>query len=87
MKTYTNVDENSTTTNVPDIAISGNPYAWKCLCKASSDKEQWMKSTKVMNIPGGCLVQVTTQQGDNVAEALTYIPNIHIKNGNLETII
>ena len=33
-----------------------------------------MKSTKVCNMPHGCLVQVTTQQNDNVAEALEFIP-------------
>jgi len=39
-----------------------------------------MKSTKAMEIAGvGCVVQVTTQQGDNVAEALTFIPAAKIK--------
>jgi hypothetical protein len=33
-----------------------------------------MKSTKAMPIGNGCLVQVTTQQGDNVAEALQFVP-------------
>jgi len=39
-----------------------------------------MKSTKAMEIYGvGCVVQVTTQQGDNIAEALTFVPNSKIK--------
>lgn len=39
-----------------------------------------MKSTKAMEIEGvGCVVQVTTQQGDNVAEALTFVPNVRIE--------
>ena len=38
-----------------------------------------MKSTKAMEIVNrGCLVQVTTQQGDNVAEAVTFVPNVSI---------
>ena len=39
-----------------------------------------MKSTKGMEIEGvGCVVQVTTQQGDNVAEALTFVPGVKIE--------
>jgi nitrate reductase NapAB chaperone NapD len=38
-----------------------------------------MKSTKAMEIKGvGCVVQVTTQQGNNVAEALTFVPGVEI---------
>lgn len=39
-----------------------------------------------MEIEGvGCVIQVTTQQGDNVAEALTFVPKTKIvedENGN-----
>jgi hypothetical protein len=39
-----------------------------------------MKSTKAMQIDGvGCVVQVTTQQGDNVAEAITFVPGVKIE--------
>ena len=39
-----------------------------------------MKSTKAMEIDGvGCVVQVTTQQGDNVAEAITFVPGVRIE--------
>jgi hypothetical protein len=32
-----------------------------------------------MEVPGlGCLVQVTTQQGNNVAEALCFVPGAQI---------
>ena len=38
-----------------------------------------MKSTKAMDIEGlGVLVQVSTQQGTEVAEALTFIPDAHL---------
>lgn len=50
-------------TNVSDLVIWGNGDMFKLLCKASSKKEGWMKSTKAMQIDGvGCVVQVTTQQ-------------------------
>lgn len=66
---------------VNDIAVVGNGDMFQLLCKASSKSQGWMKSTKAMQIGGtsdgysGCLVQVTTQQGDNVSEALTFVPN------------
>ena len=57
----------------------GNPDRWVCLCKAWHKDEDWMKSTKAMEIVNaGCLVQVTTQQGENLAEALTFIPDVEI---------
>lgn len=59
---------------ITDLKVFGDGDTWVLLCKASSVKEGWMKSTKVMNVPGGCVVQVTTQQGDSIAEALTYVP-------------
>ncbi len=37
-----------------------------------------MKSCKAMEVSGGCVVQVTTQQWSNVAEALTFVPNVQI---------
>lgn len=64
---------------VPDIKVTGNGDLWQVLCKASSKAEGWMKSTKAMEIVGlGCLVQVTTQQGTKVAEAITFIPGVRI---------
>lgn len=65
--------------NAPDLKIAGNGDLWQVLCKASSQRQNWMKSTKAMEIPGvGCLVQVTTQQGEQVSEALTFVPGVII---------
>jgi hypothetical protein len=62
----------------------GNPDTFQLLCKAWSQAEGWMKSTKVMEIPGaGCIVQVTTQQGYSIAEALTFVPNVKLEDGQL----
>lgn len=86
MKTLHNSDISGTRTNVPDVQVYGDGDAWKLLCKASSEAEGWMKSTKAMHIRGvGCLVQVTTQQRGidgtyAVAEAVTFVPGVHIKD-------
>ena len=61
---------------VPDIKVVGPPDLFRLASKASSEEGNWMKSTKVANTPEGCLVQVTTQQGNNIAEALTFCPRV-----------
>lgn len=68
---------------VSDIEVFGDGDTFELICKASSKSQGWMKSTKAMKIkPNGLLVQVSTQQGDNVAEALTYIPGAVIREDN-----
>lgn len=79
MKTLHNSDVSGASINVKDLTVFGNGDMFQLLCKASSKEEDWMKSTKAMEIPGlGCVVQVTTQQGDNVAEALCFVPGVKI---------
>ena len=83
MKTLHNSDVSGARVNVKDIKVVGNGDLFQLLCKASSEAEGWMKSTKAMEIPGGCLVQVTTQQRNEdgtyaVAEALTFAPDVCI---------
>jgi len=74
--------------NIGDLKVFGDGDTFVLLCKASSDKQGWMKSTKVCNVSGGCIVQVTTQQRNpnssyTLAEALTYVPGVMIdKNCN-----
>jgi len=76
---------------IPDLKVFGDGDTWVLLCKASSEAQGWMKSTKVMNVFGGCVVQVSTQQGDfqkfdrqipdgsySIAEAITFVPGVHI---------
>ena len=75
-----NTDAKRATENVRDIEFWGNGDNFKLICKASSKEEGWLKSTKAMQIGKiGCIVQVTTQQGDQVAEALTFVPGAKIK--------
>jgi hypothetical protein len=79
-KTMTNTTASQASVQVKDIQFWGNGDTFKLISKASSQNEGWMKSTKAMLIKGvGCVIQVTTQQGDNVAEALTFVPGVKIE--------
>lgn len=82
-KTLDNSDVAAAREKVPDITVIGNGDLWRVLCKASSEAEGWMKSTKAMEVPGGCVVQVTTQQRNAdgsyaLAEALAFVPDVKI---------
>lgn len=82
-KTLHNSDIDGTKVNVPDVKVVGNGDMFQLLCKASSEAEGWMKSTKAMQTESGCVVQVTTQQQNPdgsyaVAEALTFVPGATI---------
>lgn len=85
-KTLHNSNVNGAHKNVPDLKVYGDGDLWRLLCKASSEVEGWMKSTKVMKVgPLGCLVQVTTQQRNPdgsyaVAEAVTFVPKAMFDN-------
>lgn len=67
-----------------DLKVVGDGDLFVLLCKASSHSKRLMKSCKAMEIPGvGCVVQVTTKEGDAVAEALTFVPGVTIvSDGN-----
>jgi hypothetical protein len=78
-KPLSNSDVDGAKKNVGDLEVFGNGDMFVLLCKASSKAEGWMKSTKAMVIPGvGCVVQVTTQQGEQVSEAVTFVPGVKI---------
>ncbi len=78
-KTLRNSDISGARENVPDIQVFGDGDLFQLLCKAWSESEGWMKSTKAMEIWGvGCVVQVTTQQGPHIAEALTFVPGVKV---------
>lgn len=83
-KTLGNCDASGTRVNVPDVKIVGDGDAWQLLCKASSQKEGWMKSCKAMHVPYGVVIQVSTQQRNPdgsyaVAEAIQFVPSSKIE--------
>jgi hypothetical protein len=85
-KSLGNTDSNGAKKNVADIVFWGNGDLFRLLGKASSKAEGWMKSTKAMEIEGvGCVVQVTTQQGENVSEAITFVPMVKIEETLMDT--
>lgn len=84
-KTLDNTNVSEAKENVSDIKVFGNGDLFQLICKASSKEQGWMKSTKAMPTKQGVVIQVTTQQGENVAEALTFVPGAIIQtdeNGN-----
>jgi len=83
-KTLGNTDQSGCKENVKDVVFFGEDL-FKLLSKASSQSEGWMKSTKAMEVLGGCVVQVTTQQRNPdgsyaVAEALVFVKGVRIKD-------
>jgi len=71
-----------------DVKVFGDGDTFSLLCKAISKAQGMMKSTKVCNVPGGCIVQVSTQQKNPdgsyaLAEAITFVPGVMMdKNSN-----
>jgi hypothetical protein len=70
--------------STPDLVVFGDSDVWRLLCKASSENQGWMKSTKLLDTPLGTVIQVTTEfrefETEEVtacAEALTFVPGLH----------
>jgi len=84
-KTLENTTSSQATKNVSDIVFWGYGDTFQLISKASSKQEGWMKSTKAMYIHNvGCVVQVTTQQNDNIAEAITFVPGVKIMESKMK---
>jgi hypothetical protein len=80
MKTLHNTDAEGAHKNISDLKTFGNADMFQLLCKASSKEEGWMKSTKAMEIEHvGCVVQVTSWQDGQIAEAVTFVPGVKIE--------
>lgn len=84
-KTVSNTNAKQAQKNVQDVKFFGNPDLFKCVSKAFSEKEGWMKSTKVLQIGKvGCVIQVSTQQKNPdgsyaLAEAICFVPEAQLK--------
>ncbi len=78
-RTLSNSTQNHAKEQVNDLKVVGNGDTFQLLCKASSEDEGWMKSTKAMQVSNkGVLVQVTTYENGQVAEALCWVPGVKI---------
>ena len=70
-------------TNDADLVKYGNPDAWKLICKASSEAEGTMESTRAMQFPHGCLVQTETRQKNQdgswaISQGIAFVERIII---------
>jgi len=77
---------------ISDVKVFGSPGRWVCLCKASSESQGWMKSTKTMPAANGVVLQVSTQQRNPdgsyaLAEAICFIPNSRINDDFIEDVL
>lgn len=84
VKTLDNTNIKEAKANDESLQIYGDGDMWQLLCKVSSKKERWIKSTKALQTPHGCLVQVTSQQVNKdgssaLAEALTFVPGVKVQ--------
>lgn len=82
-KTLGNSTTSQTKDNVSDVKVVGNCDRFRLLFKASSQDQGWMKSTKAMQVCGGCIVQTTTQQRNPdgsycIADALVFVPGVKL---------
>lgn len=73
--------------NISDLKVYGDGDTFQLICKASSESQGWMKSTKAMPTGNGVVIQVTTQQKNidgtySIAEALTFVPDVKIVEVN-----
>lgn len=74
------------TADLPDeVKTYGDPDQLKLLFKAQG--KGWKKSTKALELPDGCLVQVTTERqsadGDWAnAEAVVFVPNVKLEQAD-----
>lgn len=78
-----NVDRDTVNTNVRDVETFGDQHLWECICKAWSEEEGWIKSTKAMYVGVGCIVQVTVERRNpdgsySLAEAVAFVPGVKI---------
>jgi hypothetical protein len=69
------------TADLDEVKTVGNPDRFQLLIKAKgiSEGNLFKKSTKAMQVPNGCIVQVTTERQNpdgswSIAEALTFVP-------------
>lgn len=83
-KTLDNTSVEDAKQKVSDIKVFGNGDLFQLLSKASSESQGWMESTKAMQTPFGCVVQVTTQQKNmdmswSISDAVTFVPGVWIQ--------
>ena len=62
--------------------IRGNPELWTTLQTVVDAASGWTKTTRAMNVPGGCLVNTAMRRHEAVGEALVFVPGARVKRGS-----
>lgn len=76
-KTRTLDSTNSAQAKASGTSVFGNPDMWVCIAKAWNKQEEWMKSTKVLEVRGvGVFLQTTTREGNQISESVYFAPGI-----------
>lgn len=68
----------------PDLKTVGDTKPWKVLFEESSEKERWSKTTRAMQLKGGCLVQTiiiseTVNGVVSLDTSLVYVSGISVQ--------
>ena len=80
MKKRTVSNTNPKQAKASGVESIGSLGTWKVVQKAWNRKEGWMRSTKALEIPGaGCLIQVTTREGKQIAETACFVPDVKLE--------
>lgn len=86
MKTYGNTTASQAKDNIKDLVIWGKGDMWRLICKASSQEEEWMVTTKALEIPGyGVVLQTERQQGEQLSQSTVKLPSVFIKENKDES--
>lgn len=83
LKRLNNFDLDKKSRRAKDLSVVGNANAFQLISGVSSNCEGWARSTRAMEVQGGCIVHSSTQQrnpeGDYaLSESMVYIPGVKI---------
>ena len=63
---------------VLDVVTVGDASLFQLLCQTRSTSQGWSETTKAMEVPTGCVVQVATHDRDSETLALVFVPGVRI---------
>lgn len=71
-----------------DTKLIGDPGTWKLIFKVTCKEGKFMKSTRAMEVPGGCMVQTVTKDNDvdlglGITSSLCFVPDVTVELNKL----
>lgn len=86
-KTRTLDSTNSAQAKASGTSVFGNPDMWVCIAKAWNKQEEWMKSTKVLEVRGvGVFLQTITSEGNQISESVCFAPWVCLNQARTELV-